>query len=173
MASWNKKHATLLDAAADDVSMAFRQERELQGFTEGQPTGGRGVSVNERQYRNEQRRADSLARQVDMDFQVVQEPTYFPKMGTHRPQKNLKCTQKTVVARKHQYGKSYRIDMSIPDVSDNSKQAADERQTFEHVKKCRGTRKVNVDNDDVQCLPNKQQHQDLLRLQAEVRARLP
>ena len=88
IASLARTNTTLLEAARDDVAYAIRQQHELRVFTQGQPVGGRGISVNRRrakQHQSEVRRAEACAREVAEMYARAELPTYIPRSGRHRP----------------------------------------------------------------------------------------
>jgi hypothetical protein len=63
-ASLGRRYMSLLDAAREDVICASRQERDIKSFVDGQPTGGKGVSVTHkraRQYKAAMKTAESYA----------------------------------------------------------------------------------------------------------------
>lgn len=108
MAAWGKMHTTLLQAAADDVCQAVRQKTELAAFLQGQPTGGQGITVNQRlacQHRAELRRADELAAEVFMQSDFDNEVTFVPKSGVHRPPARTKRSAGYAVKQKRRIPK--------------------------------------------------------------------
>jgi len=86
MVSWGRCYTSLLEAAKDDVSQAFRQKQEIIAFSLGKHTGGKGMSLQQRQakqHKAEMKRADAYARELETEMNLSQERAYIPDSGIH------------------------------------------------------------------------------------------
>jgi hypothetical protein len=160
MASLGRRYMSLLDAAREDVIYAIRQERDIKSFVDGQPTGGKGVSVTHkraRQYKAAMKTAESYAREVDYLYSSQAVESFVSMRGIHRPQSRYKKTRPKLAGKRTKqdafvstlYGKK---------VSGMSVKAAKERKRKTSAGLCEGQETNVISESEISCnrraLPN-------------------